>query len=343
MMGWRPNIACMSALICCGASAAAQEGSFYQGKRIDLVVGGNAGGVYDVVARSLARHLPAQIPGTPSVVVQYMPGAGSIKAAEWAATVGPKDGTAIIALYPGAILQPLFDPDRRFQFEPQKLQWLGSADSGARLCVTYHSSRFKSLSNALDQEMVIGASAPGGSTWDYAWMMKNLSGANLKVVAGYKGTPELALAMERGEIDGVCGYGLSALKSEKPDWFRDKKLNFIVQFAQTPDVELTSLGAPMIWDYVSGDSRRAIELILSQQAFTRPYAVARDVPKERVAVLRDAFSKAIASLEMRSEFDAIGSPLAPLAGSTLDTIVSNIFDAPKPIIDIARKAQEASN
>ena len=343
MRGRWPYYVCASALTFCSAAVVAQEGSFYQGKRIDLVVGGNAGGVYDVVARSLARHLPAQIPGNPNIVVQYMPGAGSIKAAEWAATVGPKDGTAIIALYPGAILQPLFDSDRRFQFEPQKLQWLGSADSGARLCVTYQSSRFNTLADARDQEMIIGASAPGGSTWDYAWMMRNLSGAKLKVVAGYKGTPELALAMERGEIDGVCGYGLAALKSEKPDWFRDKKLNFIVQFAQTPDAELTALGAPMIWDYVSGDARRAIELILSQQAFTRPYAVAPGVPRERVTFLRHAFDKAIASPEMRSEFDAMGSPLVPLAGSKLEAIVSAIFDAPKQIIEIARKAQEASN
>ena len=191
--------------------------------------------------------------------------------------------------------------------------------------------------------MIIGASAPGGSTWDYAWMMKNLSGTKLKVVAGYKGTPELALAMERGEIDGVCGYGVAALKSEKPDWFRDKKLNFIVQFAQTPDPELTALGAPMIWDFVSGNARRAIELILSQQAFTRPYAVAPGVPKDRVAMLRNAIDKAITSPEMKSEFEAMGSPLAPLTGDKLDTIVSAIFDAPKPIIDIARKAQEASN
>ena len=99
----------------------------------------------------------------------------------------------------------------------------------------------------------------------------------------------------------------------------------------------------MIWDFVSGDARRAIELILSQQAFTRPYAVAPEVPKERVATLRDAFDKAIASPEMKSEFVAMGSPLAPLSGSKLDTIVSAIFDSPKQIIDIARKAQEASN
>ena len=109
-------------------------------------------------------------------------------------------------------------------------------------------------------------------------MMKNLSGAKIKVVPGYKGTPELALAMERGEIDGICGYGLAALRSEKPDWFRDRKLNFLVQFSLTPDAELTALGAPMVWDFISGDARKAVELVLSQQSFARPYAAPPGLP-----------------------------------------------------------------
>ena len=320
--------------------ALAQQDDFYRGKRIDLVVGGNAGGVYDVVARSVARNMPAQINGAPQITVQYMPGAGSIKAAEWLSKAAAKDGTVFAALYPGAILQTLFDTERQFHFDPAKLGWIGSADSGARMCVTYHASRFRSLADARNQEMIIGASAPGGSTWDYAWMMKNLSGAKIKVVPGYKGTPELALAMERGEIDGICGYGLAALRSEKPDWFRDRKLNFLVQFSLTPDAELTALGAPMIWDFISGDARKAVELVLSQQSFARPYAAPPGLPPARLAALREAFQLAIASPQMKEEFEKMGSPLTPLSGADLAAAITKIFSAPKPIIELARKAQQ---
>ncbi len=323
-----------------GATALAQQDDFYRGKRIDLVVGGNAGGVYDVVARSVARNMSEQINGAPQITVQYMPGAGSIKAAEWLTNAAAKDGTVIAALYPGAILQTLFDTERQFHFDPAKLGWIGSADSGARMCVTYHASRFRSLSDARDQEMIIGASAPGGSTWDYAWMMKNLSGAKIKVVSGYKGTPELALAMERGEIDGICGYGLAALRSEKPDWFRDRKLNFLVQFSITPDAELTALGAPMIWDFISGDARQAVELVLSQQSFSRPYAAPPGLPPTRLTMLRDAFLKTVASPPMKDEFEKMGAPLTPLSGAEMAQAITKVFAAPRAIIELARKAQQ---
>ena len=333
----------LSALMAAGLNASmafAQQDDFYRGKRIDLVIGGNAGGVYDVVARSVARNLSAQLNGAPQVTVQYMPGAGSIKAAEWLTNAAARDGTVIAALYPGAILQTLFDTERQFHFDPAKLGWIGSADSGARMCVSWHASRFRSLADARDQEMIIGASAPGGSTWDYAWMMKNLSGAKIKVVPGYKGTPEMALAMERGEIDGICGYGLAALRSEKPDWFNDRKLHFLVQFALTPDAELTALGAPMIWDFIAGDARKAVELVLSQQSFSRPYAAPPGLPPARLTQLREAFQRTIASPQMKEEYEKMGTPLTPLGGAEMTQAITGIFASPKPIIELARKAQQ---
>ena len=310
---------------------------FYRGKRIDLVVGGNAGGVYDVVARSLARHMPDHLPGAPNIVVQNMPGAGSIKAAEWAATLAPRDGTAIVALFPGALMQPLFETDRKFRFQARELGWIGSADSGARMCVTYHTAK-RDLRAADGPATIIGASAAGGSTWDYAWLMHNLSTAKIKVVPGYKGTPDLAIAMERGEIDGVCGYGLAALRAEKPDWFRDGKLNFLVQFSTDPDPELTRLGATPIWDVTPASAKPAIELILAQQAFARPYATPPGVPAERLALLRKAFDAALASAEMKAEFARMNAPLAPLSGATLETLIKGIYDAPQATVDAARKA-----
>ncbi|MDB5569451.1 MAG: efflux transporter protein [Hyphomicrobiales bacterium] len=323
------------------ASAFAQSAEdFYRGKRIDLVVGGNAGGVYDVVARSLARHMPAHLPGAPNIVVQNMPGAGSIKAAEWAATIAPRDGTAIVALYPGAIMQPLFEADRKYRFDARAFGWLGSADSGARMCVSFHTSNVRTLAGPQGGKFIVGATAAGGSTWDYAWMMKNLSGANIQVAPGYKGTPELAIAMERGEIDGICGYGLGALRAEKPDWFQGRKLNYLVQFSQSPDPELTALGAPPISQLVSGEALNVVNLILSQQAFARPYAAPPGVPADRLAALRKAFDGALASPQMKGEFERMNSPLSPLPGADLERIVNEVYAAPASLVAAASKAQQ---
>ncbi len=330
----------MIAMALATAAAAQPAEDFYRGKRIDLVVGGNAGGVYDVVARALARHMPAHLPGAPNIVVQNMPGAGSIKAAEWAATIAPRDGSAIVALYPGAIMQPLFEADRKYRFDARAFGWLGSADSGARMCVTFHTSKTRTMADARSNRTIIGATAAGGSTWDYAWMMKNLSGANIQVVPGYKGTPELAIAMERGEIDGICGYGLGALRAEKPDWFQDRKLNYLVQFSQGPDPELTALGAPPVSQFVTGDALKIVNLIVSQQAFARPYATPPGVPADRLALLRKAFDAALASAEMRSEFARMNSPLTPLPGHELERMVSAIYASPAALAAAANKAQQ---
>ncbi|MDF2116687.1 hypothetical protein PY365_13955 [Roseiarcaceae bacterium H3SJ34-1] len=334
---WR--LACMAS-ICTAASLPAFADDFYKGRRIDIVVGGNAGGVYDVVARSLARYMPKYIDGAPTMVIQNMPGAGSIKAAEWAATAAPQDGSAIVALYPGALTQPIIENDRKFRFDPATLKYIGSADSGARMCVTYATSGTKTFEDAQKRETIIGASAGGGSTFDYAWMVKNLTGAKFRVVAGYKGTPDLELAMERGEIDGMCGYGLAALRAEKPDWFRDRKINFLVQFATRPDKELTALGAPDIVKFVSGDNRKAVDLIIAQQDFSRPYIAPPGTPAARIAILRKAFDAAVADPDMKSEFNRLNSPLTPVSGADLEKMIAQLIATPPAVAVLARKAQQ---
>jgi len=333
------QLVCMAS-ICIATSLPAFADDFYKGRRVDIVVGGNAGGVYDVVARSLARYMPKYIDGAPNMVIQNMPGAGSLKAADWAATVAPQDGSSIVALYPGALTQPIIENDRKFRFDPATLKYIGSADSGARMCVTYVTSGTKTFEDAQTRETIIGASAGGGSTFDYAWMVKNLTGAKFKVVAGYKGTPDLELAMERGEIDGMCGYGLAALRAEKPDWFRDRKINFLVQFATRPDKELTALGAPDIAKFVSGDNRKAVDLIIAQQDFSRPYIAPPGTPASRVAILRKAFDAAVADPEMKSEFERLNSPLTPVSGADLEKMITQLIATPPAVAALARKAQQ---
>lgn len=194
------------------ASPALAE-DFYKDKTVTLTVGGNPGGVYDIVARAISRHMGKHIPGNPRFVVQNMPGAGSNKAAEWTYNSAPKDGLGFTAVFPGAIVGPLLDTRRKYRFDPLKFGHIGSADSGARICITFHTSKHKTFGDFRNNTVVMGASAGGGSTFDYAWMLNNLAGTKFKIVAGYKGTPDLKVAIERGEIDGICGYSLAALRA----------------------------------------------------------------------------------------------------------------------------------
>ena len=197
-----------------GSAAAAD---FYAGKTVNLIVGGSAGGGHDAYARAVARYMPRHIAGTPTIVVRNMPGAGSASAAGFLFAVAPKDGTTIAALYPGAIMGPLLEDRAKGLFDPTKFIYLGSAENGARICATHQKSKIKTFQDALNQDTILAASAPGGSAHDYAHMIKKVTGAKFRVVAGYKATVDMTLDMERGEVDGVCGWDWSTAKAQKAD------------------------------------------------------------------------------------------------------------------------------
>ena len=221
---------------------------------------------------SARAHLPRFIAGHPAIVPKNQPGAGSGRAAAFLYAVAPKDGTAIGAVFPGAIMGPLLDDRAQPPFDPTRFRYLASADNATRLCVTYGRSTTRSFDDALRRKTIMGASAAGGSTRDYVNMHRKSTGAQFEVVAGYKGTAEIFLAMERGEVDGMCGLDWTSLRSQRPDWLRNKRVNILAQVNLEPEPELTSLGVPQIWRYIVGsDDRKAVELIIGQQVFGRPY------------------------------------------------------------------------
>src|SRR5262249_7417381 len=161
------------------------------------------------------------------------------------------DGSALGALMPGAIIGPLLDDKPNTQFDPTKVIYIGTADSGVRVCVTFQNSKIKKFEDAQKQKTILGATAAGGATRDYAYLHNHMSGTKFEVVSGYQGTVDIALAMERGEVDGLCGWDWSSVKSQKADWVRDKKLNILVQVALDPEPELTKDGVPQIWKFVA--------------------------------------------------------------------------------------------
>src|SRR5262245_8795516 len=293
----RPLPCTMVALAVIAASPAhSQEPieQFFRGKTVNIYVGSSAGGGYDTYGRLLARHFGKHIPGQPTIVVQNMPGAGSNKAAGYIYTVAPKDGTAIGAIFPGAILQPLLG-DTAVQHEPNKFNYVGSANSDVYHCFARTDAPAKNFREALDKVTILGASNEGGTTRDLPAMMNNLAGAKFRIVTGYAGSKEIGLAVERDEVHGACGIGWTGFTTLYPHWFEKKLVSMTLQLSVKGHPELTAMGVPLATEFArSKEDRQAMELVLSQGLFGRPFALPPGVPQDRVDALRKAFVAALA-------------------------------------------------
>jgi tripartite-type tricarboxylate transporter receptor subunit TctC len=315
----------------------AAAADYYAGKTIELVVGGDAGGGYDIYARAVARHLAGHIPGNPTIVVKNMPGAGSTRAGIYISSVAPKDGTSIGAMMPGAIIGPLLDDKPNLQFDPTKVLYVGTADSGVRVCATYGTSKIKTFEDAQKQKTILGASSAGGATRDYAYMHNHTAGTKFEVVSGYKGTVDVALAMERGEVDGMCGWDWSSVKSQKSDWISEKKANVLVQVSLEPLDELTERGVPHIWKFVpKEDDRKVAELVVSQQVFQRSYIAPPQTPAEVLGILRTAFDAAMKDPAFLADAEKMKISITPLAGGKVQDLIARLYSTPREFVERAK-------
>jgi tripartite-type tricarboxylate transporter receptor subunit TctC len=325
------------ALACALVSTSPAHG-FYEGKTINIVVGADAGTGFDVYARVLGRHMHRHIPGKPNIVVQNMPGAGSVKAAEYLYAIAPKDGTTFAILFPGALVEPLIGDPTRYRYDPVKFGYLGTADSGTRLCITYHTSKARSFEDAQRIPSIIGATQPGSSTSDYPNMLNALAGAKFKIVTGYKSTVEIVLAMERGEVDGVCGHELSSVRSQRPDWIGSRTINHMLQVGLEANDELTKLGMPGVWKFVPEENRAVMELIVGQQVFGRPFAAPPGIPEARLELLRRAFMATLADPEFLADAKKAMLDVNPKSGKEVATVIKRMFSAPKDVASRMSKA-----
>jgi tripartite-type tricarboxylate transporter receptor subunit TctC len=319
------------------AAAPVNAADFYAGKTIDFIIGGDVGGGYDIYARVVARHLSRFIPGSPTIVPKNQPGAGSGRAASFLYSVAPKDGTVIGAVFPGAIMGPLLDDRAQPLYDPTKFQYLGSADNATRVCISHERSRIKRFEDTLKQKTIMGASAAGGSTRDYINMLKKTTGAMFDLVAGYKGTADIFLAMERGEVDGMCGLDWASLKSQRPDWVRNRTVNILAQINLEPEAELSTLGVPPIWTFIAReDDKKAAELIVSQQVFGRPYLAPPGVAAEPLAVLRTAFAATLQDKEFLADAERTRIDVVASSGERVQQLVEQLYATPKATVERAK-------
>src|SRR5688572_10990063 len=320
--------------------AAAQDPveQFFKGKTVSIYVGSSAGGGYDTYGRLIARHLGNHIPGNPNVIVQNMPGAGSNKAAGYIYTVAPKDGTAIGAIFPGAILQPLIG-EGAVQHQPNRFVYVGSANSDVYHCFARTDAPVKTFREALQKETILGASNEGGTTRDLPAMMNNLAGAKFRIVTGYAGSKEIGLAVERNEVHGACGIGWTGFTTLYPHWFDKKLVTMTLQLSVNGHPELNKMGVPLATEFArSTEDRQAMELVLSQGLFGRPYVLPPETPKDRAEALRKAFAAALADPALLADAKKARLDVVAISGADLQTKIAGLYALPKTIVDKARQS-----
>ena len=328
----------LAAIIAAGpAQAQDAVAQFYRGKQISLYIGTTPGGGYDAYARLLARKFASYIPGNPTIVPQNMPGAGSNKLAGYMYAVAPKDGTAIGAIFSGAIMQPLFGD--ALAHDPSKFIYVGNANIEVFVCLARTDAPVKTFKDALEKELIIGATNAGGSTRDFAAMLNNILGARLRIVTGYPGSNEIMLALERSEVQGVCGVGWSSVAQQRARILDSGLARLIAQLASKGHREMDKMGVPLAIDFAkTAEDRNVMELIYSQLMFGRPFVLPPGVPADRAAALRKAFMDTFRDPEIAAEAARMKLDIDALSGEEVQAEVAKAYAMPPNIVERAKQA-----
>ena len=319
-----------------GAASADPVADFYRGRQITFVIGYTVGAAYDANGRLVARHLGRNVPGQPQVVVQNMPGAGSLTSANHLYNVAPKDGTVIGIFSRGNAMYPLLEGQA--QFDALKFGWIGSSQKETSLVLTWHTTPFKTLEDIKRNEMVVGATGAGADSIVYAQAFNALLGTRMKIVTGYPGNNEVMLAMERGEVHGAPSASIGTLMSGRPQWLTEGKVNLIAQIAlekhptKFKDVPLAAEHA------LSPLDRQAFELIAARQAMAYPVTAPPGIPAERLEALRTAFLATMKDPDFVADAEKAGMEVDPIGGAELAALVARIYASPAEAIARARAA-----
>ncbi|MBX9760870.1 MAG: hypothetical protein K2Y29_18985 [Beijerinckiaceae bacterium] len=308
------------------APAHAQD--FFAGKQVTYIVGSATGGGYDNLARVTARHVGKHLPGNPTFVVQNMPAGNSIAAANHIYNVAPKDGTAIALLQRGMLLAHLINTGG-IQFDVQKFNWLVSLNSETGLVLVLANQPHQTTKDLFDKELIVGAST--GIDPELSPRIYNaLLGTKFKIVTGYRGTTEIGLAMERGEVQGIGDWSWSSLKSQKPQWIEKKQVRILMQGALERDKELPDI--PNALDFVKNDTdRKALELYFSQKTVARPVVAPPGVPAARVADWRKAFMALETDKAFQEEAEKARLEISLLPGDYVTKVINMVADAPPEV------------
>ena len=318
-----------------GKEAQADDTPFVQGKTFTVVIGYPPGGGYDAYGRLLAAHMGKHLPGKPGTVVQNMPGASSIRAANYIFSKAPADGTVVGLFASSAAFAPVFG-NKAAQFKPGAFTWVGNMERATGTCSVWQASGLKTFQDVLEKPVIFGASGPAGFDSEYPRAINALFGTRIRVIHGYNGATSVLLAMQRGEVQGGCGFPIASLKSVRRDDFQSGRLIPIVQFALKSD-ELK--GVPHVGDLArSSDDRKVFNLIFNRDVLGRPVAAPPSLPPARAAMLRAAFDAMIKDGAFLKDAERRHLVIDAEAGASVSAFVNEMTSYTP---DIVARAQQA--
>ena len=321
-------------------AAAQSVAEFYRGKVFNIYVGTSEGGAIDVYPRIISDYFSKHLPGNPTTVVRNMPGASGIKATTYIYGVAPQDGTVMGAATRGIVYGPLFGMAGA-TFDPKKVNWIGSpARETSVISVWATSTEVKTIADVMTKEVIVGATAGAVGNMDiFPEMLNNLVGTKFKVIRGYKGAPQVTLAMESGEVQGRGAWSWGSLKSSHMDWVKDGKIHILVQFGLKKASDLPDV--PLALDLVkTTEDRRLLELICAPISIGYPAFMGPDVPKDRLLAVRQAYQEALKDPGLLALAERRQLEIDPVTSEEMEEIIALMYSTPRPIVERAQEILE---
>jgi tripartite-type tricarboxylate transporter receptor subunit TctC len=313
-----------------------RETPFYRGKQIRFVIGTAPGGTYDVLARIVARHMADHIPGHPLIIVQNEPAAGGLVMTNQLYALGPHDGTVIGVPINGIPTAPLLKP-KAAHFDSTKLIWIGSTNREPYVAYVWHTAPVQNLAQLLTTPLVVGATTPGTTMFDFPRLTNAVLGTKFKIVPGYGSTPQLNTAMERGETQGVGALGWAAVKAQVPQWIAQNKIKLIAQFGVSKSRELPDV--PLMLDLAKTPAdRAALAMLFARTEYGRPYFLPPGVPADRVATLRRAFDATMHDAGFIADAAKIALTPDPMTGEQVQALIGELAKTPPATVARVRAA-----
>jgi tripartite-type tricarboxylate transporter receptor subunit TctC len=317
-------------------AAPAHADDFYKGKTFTIVAGFSPGGGFDLYARALARHLGKHIPGNPNIIVQNQPGAGSLTSVRSLDVLAPKDGTVMTIFNPGLVTQSIVIPDK-VKLDFRKYAWIGIVSADYRVCYGFGPDGVKSWDDMMHRKQwVLGSTGKGAGNYINGATLRDVFHAPVKQVLGFPGSAEQRLAIERGELDGDCG----SFNSIPVDWVKTGKVHPFVRFVEKKPADIPESAAYVGSFATSDEQRQLLNVLDAADEIGRPFIMSKQVPADRVAILRKAFNDTMKDPAFVADMDKMQLPITPLTGEEADAVVEKMLTAPPKILAAAKAIYE---
>ena len=327
---------CAASLTFFAISSASSQNvqSFYEGQNISMTIGSGVGGGYDAVARVVARHIGKYIPGTPNVVPRNMPGAGGLTHLNYIYNSAAKDGSVIGAPFNTALILPILK-DPAAKFDPREFSWIGSTDKQQGICITWGPVPVRTIRDAQTREVLAGTTAPNATPSTYPFLLNSVLDTKFKIIGGYT-TSGLRLALERGEVESICGMAIQTHLAVNPHWFSDRLVNVLVQFGMRKHKSLPDV--PLATDLLKNeDDRKLLQFILIPHEFGRPFLAPPGIPSARRNALQAAFEKMLSDPDFLAESARSKQGVEPLSAREIESLLAQAYATPPRLIDAAAK------